>query len=119
MTSCTHENCGREQNVWLPSDENLKSEVTLHPWCKHCGVVKNISDDRPHLIGYWINILSIITHQFSLKQVQKRLITNDLSSNEVFNDLYGITGSAQKELFIKTIGKYCKLDIHSINSLDY
>ena len=117
--TCNHEDCGREKNVWLPSDVYFKSEAALHPWCKHCGLVKNVSDDRPHNVGYWINVLSRIASQFSLKQVQKRLIANELCSDECFNDLYGITETAQKEMFIKIVRKYSNIDHSSIYSFDY
>ena len=119
MVSCNHESCGKENRVWLPSDAYLKSEAVLHPWCKHCGLIKNISDDHPHDAGYWMNILSRIAHHFSLKQVQRRLIAQDLNSHDCFGDLYGITGSAKKELFIRIIKKYCNIDMHSIDSFDY
>lgn len=119
MITCDHKDCGRENNVWLPTDVYCKSEVALHPWCRHCGLIKNISDDQPYDIGYWFNVLSRLASRFSLKQVQKRLIANELSNIECFNDLYGITQTAQKQIFIKTVRKYSAIDSSSINSLDY
>jgi len=119
MEICNHENCGKEKNVWLPLGQNSTSESILHPWCKHCGLVKNLSEDHPQSFGYWINILSRIESQLKIKKVQKRLIANELTSNDSFNDLYGITGSAQKELFSKIVNKYCKINLNFINSLDY
>lgn len=117
MISCNHENCGWEKRIWIPSRERLTYEAILHPWCKHCGVIKNISDDQPKKLGYWMNILSRTADHFSLKQVQKRLIAQDLNSHECFDDLYGITGSTQKEVFIKTMIKYCGLRINT-NTID-
>lgn len=119
MVICDHENCGREKRVWLPMEQNSASEVILHPWCRHCGLVKNISEDHPHSFGYWTNVLSRITSQFSLKQVQKHLIYKELESNEFFNDLYGITGSAQKELFNKILSKYCNINMQCVDSFNY
>ena len=118
MSVCKHESCGRECRVWLPV-ETITSEVIPHPWCKHCGLVKNISDDRPKELGYWINILSRISNQFSLKKVQTRLVSKYLEDNRYFNDLYGITGSAQSSEFIKTVFRICKIPKNSINSLIY
>jgi len=119
MVLCNHESCGREKRVWLPMEQNSGSEVMLHPWCRHCGLVKNISDDQPHSFGYWTNVLSRITNQFSLKQVQKHLICKELESNDCFDDSYGITGSAQKELFIKIVCKYSNINLNTFNSVDY
>ncbi len=118
MITCKHESCGREARVWLPTD-SIASEVVLHPWCKHCGIVKNISDDRPKNIGYWMNNLAKISNQFSLKKVQIRLVSKYLEAHNYFNDLYGITGSAQCEVFIKTVYRICKISKHSIDSLIY
>jgi len=119
MVLCTHESCGREKRVWLPTEKDKSSEVVLHPWCTHCGIVKNLSDDRPHNFGYWMNILSNISKNFSLKKVQKHLISKELEANECFNDLYGITGSAQRELFNRLICKYCNINMSVIASFDY
>jgi len=118
MDKCIHESCGREARVWLPTGNNT-SEVVPHPWCKHCGVVKNISYDRPKEFGYWMNILSRIKNNYSLKKVQIRLVSKYLESNIYFNDLYGITGSAQSELFIKTVSRICKIPKQYIDSLVY
>ncbi len=109
MALCLHESCGIEDRVWLPESCSLKSDVSLHHWCIHCGVVKNISDDRSKKMGYWTNVLSRIAKCFSLTQSQKRLVVKELESHECFDDLYGTTGSVQKEVFVKAIRKYCGL----------
>ena len=118
MSVCKHESCGRECRVWLPI-ENVFSDIVPHPWCKNCGVIKNISDDRPKELGYWINILSRISNQYKLKKVQTRLVSKYLESNNNFNDLYGITGSAQKKEFIRAISSICKIPKNPIYSLIY
>ncbi len=110
---------GREKWVWLPADVHSGADVRSHPWCVHCGVVKNISDDRAHKLGYWMNILSKITDRFSIKQVQKRLTAKELTSHELFNDIYGITGFSQKELFKNIVAKYCNINAQSIDSFIY
>ena len=119
MNSCQHESCGREQRIWMPSGDTHYSEVVLHPYCKHCGLVKNLSDDRPRALGYWVNILSYFSKVFSLKKVQTRLISKELEGCDCFDDLYGTTGSAQKELFVKILKKYSNIDMNSIDSFCY
>jgi len=81
--------------------------------------VKNISDDKAHELGYWMNILSKIADRFSLKQIQKRLIAKELNSHELFSDTYGITGFSQKEMFKEILKKYCNIDTHNIDSFIY
>ncbi len=39
---CSYKNCKPHEKTWLPVDTNKASEVALHPWCVHCGLVKNI-----------------------------------------------------------------------------
>lgn len=121
MTLCFHESCCQENKVWLPlpTNDHFRTDVKLHPWCKHCGLVKNISEDRAHKLGYWMNILSKIADHFSIKQIHKRLIAKELTSHELFNDTYSITGFSQKELFKKIVKKYCKINLNSIESFFY
>ena len=130
MTECSHINCSREQRVWLQKDSDLSkdfrkksstglSDVALHHWCVLCGCVKNISDDRPKKMGYWVNIISKIERECFVAQSQKRLIIKELEKNELFEDMYGTTGSAQKELFVKTAKKYLKLREETIYSFIY
>ena len=119
MVKCLHKSCGREKRVWLPTSDYYGRDLELHPWCVHCGVVKNISDDRAHKLGYWMNILSKIADRFSLKQVQKRCIAKELAAYEWFDDNYFINGSAQKALFKNIVKKYCKINTNSIESFFY
>lgn len=128
MVRCCHDSCGREDRIWLPknviaSDDmgftgsNGKSDdIALHYWCVLCGCVKNISDDRPKKMGYWINILSRISKNCKVSQSQKRLVVKELESYEYFDDMYGITGSSQREVFVKVVKKYCGLCERTIDS---
>ena len=127
MVKCCHESCGCEERIWLPKGSKTLvdiivtsssglSDVAPHRWCIHCGLVKNISDDKPKKIGFWINILSMVTKKYFVTQSQIRLITKELNSYESFNDLYGTTGSSQKEAFIKVVKKYCNIHESIINS---
>jgi len=122
MVSCSHESCGREHRIWLPKNINAsddtratssngKSDVSLHYWCILCGCVQNISDDRPKKIGYWMNVLSKIARECLVTQSQKRLVVKELESYECFDDMYGTTGSAQREV--------CSLCESMINSYIY
>ena len=117
MTQCTHESCGREQRIWLPDVTSLKTDVLLHPWCLHCGQIQNISDDQGKKIGYWINVLSQLTHQLHITQVLKRLILKALSEHDGFLDLYSVTFSAQKEVFTSLITTFTQYSKNTISSL--
>jgi len=114
--TCPHKSCSHEENIWLPIENRLESEAALHPWCVHCGLIKNISDDRPKKIGHWMNILSRLSYYSSITQCQKRLVSRELESYKEFYDTYGVTGSAQKEMFVKIVKKYCSIGENNIDS---
>ena len=105
MTVCSHQGCPQDQKLWLPVDISGHGDVVRHEWCVSCGVVKNVSDDRPRKLGFWMNMLSFIAFHFGLKKVQVRLIAKALEENVVFSYLYGVTGSGQKAEFIRIVGQ--------------
>jgi hypothetical protein len=117
MEKCSHQSCSKEKQEWLPIFDC--NDIARHPWCVHCGVVKNISGDRFYKLGYWMNVLSKIANRYSLKQVQKRNIAKELASHELFNDDYCIDCSAQKTIFINIVKRYCKLNTNCIESFIY
>jgi len=130
MLRCSHFNCKKEQRIWLPKNINISddtrrfssngsSDVSLHHWCILCGCVKNISDDRGREMGYWINILSKIAREYLITQSQKRLVVKELDSYKSFDDLYGTTGSAQREVFVKVVKKHSGLSENIINTFIY
>ena len=117
MQNCEHKICGKEKRVWLPNTEPRFGSIEKHPWCITCGLVKNISDDRPKSIGYWMNILSIISTDHDLKQVQKRLIAKEIEDSDIFHDSFGSFGSDQKKMFIKILRKYIFINSSKIDTL--
>ena len=117
MEQCNHENCGREYRIWLPlTTDQIKGDIQLHPWCIHCGQIQNISDDRGKKIGYWINMLSRLTTHLSITQVQRRLILKAINNHDGFFDIYSITFSDQKKVFVSVIEEYTKYPSKTIYS---
>ena len=106
---CSHQGCPQDQKLWLPVEVAGRGDVVRHEWCVCCGVVKNVSDDRPRKLGFWMNMLSFVAFHFGLKKVQVRLIAKALENNFVFSDLYGVTGSGQKAEFVRIIGLYSRI----------
>ncbi|MEA2033248.1 MAG: hypothetical protein U9N41_06660 [Euryarchaeota archaeon] len=105
MIHCKHESCGATEKVWLPYEfEGRSKGLKPHPYCIHCGVVKNISRDRAKPMGYYVNELA----KKPITKVQMRLIIKELEALG-FDDAYSMTKSAQEEIFSSVIQKYCKL----------
>lgn len=109
--SCNHELCGNIQKVWLPYEvrghlKGLKS----HPFCLHCGAVKNISSDRARPLGYYMNILS----HLGITNVQIRLIAKEMEGLGDFDDGFSISSFLQEQVFIRIVKKYSNLSENSI-----
>jgi len=102
---CEHKCFG--DRVWLPfqyygMDRGLKS----HPCCSKCGLVKNVSSDRPKPIGHYLNILGCLAKAHSISNVQVRLISLSLNC---LDDPYGFDRHQQNEIFKKSILKFTKI----------
>ena len=114
MESCNHERCGREKYIWFPTSHTNHAEILKHPWCKHCGVLENISDDKPKKIGYWINIFAKIRPYLHITQVQSRLVSTELKQNNDFVDFYATTFTSQKNLFVTILAKHARYPKHQL-----
>jgi len=103
MPRYKHESCGTVESVWLPYEfEGRDRGLKPHPYCIHCGVVKNIASDRAKSMGYYTNMLA----KLPITKVQMRLIIKELERVD-FDDLYSMTRSDQEEMFSRVVRKYC------------
>jgi len=106
MTSCEHKSCSSTEKVWLPyyyegRDRGLKP----HPYCMACGLIKNLSSNKPHAIGYYMNMLSELGEFYKITQVQIRLIVHEFESQGL-SDSYGMDRPQQEKLFMDIARKY-------------
>lgn len=105
---CNHNPGGRD---WL----SMQNGVTgIHPFCDKCGTVKNISSDKGMKLGYFISSLSMLRKKlgyigYYVSDAQMRLISNELEGREEFQDLWWVTFTRQKELYVDTVQKYVKV----------
>ncbi len=88
--------------------------MKLHPYCSKCGTLKNISSDRGKKISYFIVALSKLRkilkkRGYKVSDVQIRLIVKELSEIEGFDDVWWITFSKQKEIFVQIVQKYIRV----------
>ncbi len=109
---CIHEDCGAKEKVWLPFvARGMYRGLKPHPYCKHCGLIKNIGD-RAKNIGYYINIIANMERYLEkrgITKVQMRLIAKELEGNECFNDSYGVSRFNQDKVFIDIVQRYCNV----------
>lgn len=106
---CDHKDCGNIEKVWLPfmvreAPQGLKS----HPFCVHCGLVKNVGSDRAKRIGYYLNILSRMEQSLKTPgaKVRMRLVAKELEGSGDFDDTYSMSGYAQERIFTNIVKKY-------------
>jgi len=119
MIICSHQICSKEKSIWFPT-KDLYSSVEKHLYCTNCGVIQNITEDRPKAVGYWMNKLGSLSVELGLTQCQKRLIAKDIEMNSYFHDTFSSYGSSQKKMFIHIISSYCdtsRIDFDAVISL--
>lgn len=111
---CDHIKCSSD---WLPILKKRKeSTLAPHPYCRECGLVRNIGPDRAKKMGFYTEVLSELERylrfedskkgRHKLTETQKRLIAVELENDMVFKDIYGNTASAQEERFVDIVLKY-------------
>ena len=110
METASHKHT-TEKKDWLNSQNGV---IKLHPYCCNCGTVKNVSSDKGRKIGYFINSLTQLRKMleqkgYRISDAQIRMIVKELGEIDGFEDVYWITYSRQKELFISTVRKYIKI----------
>lgn len=114
---CEHLDCGCNEKVWLP--HILREDpcgMKSHPYCVHCGSIKNIGSDRAKGKGYFMNVLSNIDKHLRIpgSSVMMRLVAKELEGIEDFEDIYSMSKYAQERVFINIIRKYYQIPERTI-----
>ncbi len=113
---CVHESNRKD---WAKIQNGV---IKLHPYCNKCGTLKNVSSDRGKKISYFVMVLSRLRkilkkRGYKVSETQIRLIVRELSEIEGFDDVWCITFSKQKEIFIRTIQKYVRVSKEFLESV--
>jgi hypothetical protein len=101
MSGCEHKISGSKEKVWLPyyyegRDRGLKP----HPYCIECGLIKNLSSERPRRIGFFMNVIAELGKRHKIAQVQIRLIALEMEKQSL-DDIFGMDRLQQEKLFIE------------------
>ena len=101
MVDCLHKNCGNQEKVWLPYFfQGRERGLKPHPYCAECGLVKNLSSERPRQIGYFINLIAELGRHYKIAQVQERLMVLEMQQLGLA-DSYGMDRQQQEALFVE------------------
>ena len=105
-----HRDCGAGERLWLPRDCHDAATAALHPYCRDCGTVKNLSLPRGRPLGYFCdaiaNLKEYLEHSLEyekLAQVQSHLMSTRLASRREFEDPWGTPGRAQLEAYVAAV----------------
>jgi len=100
MASCEHKTCGSSEKVWLPFlYRGMECGLKPHPYCAECGLIKNLSSEKPRKAGFYINVISTLSNRTKISQAQMRLISQELDRS--LDDGYGMDRFMQDALFFK------------------
>ena len=113
---CAHES---NRKVWAKMQNGV---MGIHPYCSKCGTLKNISSDRGKKISYFARALSRLRKNlerrgYKISEAQIRLIIKELNEIDGFEDIWWITFSKQKEIFISVVRKYIRVSEDFIESV--
>lgn len=117
MSCCEHQISGSKEKIWLPyyyegRDRGLKP----HPFCTECGLIKNLSSDRPRSIGYFMNVIAELGEHYRIAQVQIRLIVLEMEKQSM-DDRFGIDRQQQEKLFIEITTRILNVPARAVSEL--
>ena len=117
MSGCEHQISGSKEKIWLPyyyegRDRGLKP----HPFCTECGLIKNLSSDRPRSIGYFMNVIAELGERYKIAQVQTRLIVLEMEKQSM-EDRFGIDRQQQEKLFIEITTRILNVPARAVSEL--
>lgn len=117
MGECEHKNCGSGEKAWLPYIfKNRERGLKPHPYCIHCGLVKNLSSERPRDIGYYMNLVAAMGKRYKISKVQLRLIVIEMEK-EGLTDAYAIDRMQQEKLFVNIVTRILNIPERAIIEL--
>ena len=114
---CPHQTCNPNDAIWLPRlhDENItpivkKGPLSVHHYCKICGLVKVDGDGRGRKAGFYISLLSalcaFLKHNrgnHKLTKIDVRLICQEIKKRDIFTDPYGSRKGEQERVFVDVV----------------
>ncbi len=100
MSGCEHKMSGSREKVWLPYYfEGRERGLKPHPYCIECGLIKNLSSERPRSLGYFMNLISELGSRHKIAKVQVRLIAMEMEKLQM-DDKFGMDRKQQEDLFV-------------------
>ncbi len=113
---CSHKATKRD---WARTPSGI---MKLHPYCDNCGTLKNVSSDKGKKFSYFVAAMSRLRKLlekkgYKISEAQIRLVLKELSEIDGFTDIWWITFTKQKEIFVNVVQKYVRISKALIESV--
>jgi hypothetical protein len=117
MPVCEHKLSGSKEKVWMPYfSDGRERGLKPHPYCIECGLIKNLSSDRPHSLGFFMNVISELGQHYKIAKVQIRLIALEID-RQALEDKFGMDRKQQEELFIDITTRILNVPARAVTEL--
>jgi len=117
MPDCEHKLSGSKEKIWLPYYfEGRERGLKPHPYCTECGLVKNLSSDRPRSIGFFMNLIADLGKRHKIAKTQVRLIALEME-RLALDDSFGMDRKQQEELFVDIVVRILNVPPRAVSEL--
>ncbi len=119
MSGCEHKISGSREKIWLPYYfEGRERGLKPHPYCIECGLIKNLSSEKPRSVGYFMNIIAELGNRHKIAQIQKRLIALEME-RLALDDKFGMDRMQQEDLFVEIATRILNIPARAVYELLY
>ena len=117
MSGCGHKVSGSKEKVWLPYYfEGRERGLKPHSYCVECGLIKNLSSDRLHNNGFFMNVVAELGKRHKIPQVQIRLIVLEMEK-QMLDDQFGLDRQQQEKLFVDIVTRILNVPVRVVSEL--
>lgn len=117
MSGCEHKLSGSREKIWLPYYfEGRERGLKPHPYCTECGLVKNLSSDRPRSVGYFMNLIADLGEHHKIAKTQIRLIALEMDRLNL-DDKFGMDRRQQEDLFVNITVRILNVPPRAVSKL--
>jgi len=117
MSGCEHKISGSREKIWLTYYfEGRERGLKPHPYCIECGLVMNLSSERPRSIGYFMNIIAEIGIRHKVAKIQTRLIAQEME-RLALDDKFGMDRMQQENLFVEITTRILNIPARAVFEL--
>jgi hypothetical protein len=114
MSGCEHRISGSREKIWLPYYfEGRERGLKPHPYCIECGLIKNLSSEKPRSIGYFMNIIADLGSHYKIAKIQTRLIALEME-RQALDDKFGMDRMQQEDLFVEIVTRISNIPARAV-----